>query len=898
MVNGGRRSGSARHAAVIPKGTRLLLWGMARARTVLVVAAPCIALSAALTVGVSARAAAPGTDPAAPLRVTVASYAGDAVSTTTSSAIDAGADVTYQVTVSNGTAGAQTNVSVPVALASNFTLQNTTISPSTGTTTVSGGVLTWSIPSLGANTSATLSYTETADAPVAMESDVTSASATSDQDTAASATATVEVIPAADISVSVTDGVDTVQPGATDTYTVTVTNHGPAEAPAVTLTDTLSGGFTASFTVSSIGGTSFAQPGPNQFQWTGIDLPAGTSATFVLSGIVSSTVTPGATYVSLATVQLSPGEIDTNPVYNDIDSDTVVAGTDPAAPLRVTVASYAGDAVSTTTSSAIDAGADVTYQVTVSNGTAGAQTNVSVPVALASNFTLQNTTISPSTGTTTVSGGVLTWSIPSLGANTSATLSYTETADAPVAMESDVTSASATSDQDTAASATATVEVIPAADISVSVTDGVDTVQPGATDTYTVTVTNHGPAEAPAVTLTDTLSGGFTASFTVSSIGGTSFAQPGPNQFQWTGIDLPAGTSATFVLSGIVSSTVTPGATYVSLATVQLSPGEIDTNPVYNDIDSDTVVAIPQAITWTPPASGLAGTSATLSATGGGSGNAVVFSVDPSSGAGVCALSGTDGTTLSYRAAGTCVIDANQAGGATYAAAPQLTGSVAVDQAPSFTQDTPPTATASGSPYAYIFAASGTPAPAFALGAGAPSWLAIDPSSGTLRGTPPSGTTSFSYAVIATNERGQRDGGALHRDLAVGVEGSRHLGGPVLPRHHARRDHRHLHPRGTQHRPLPCSLRRRQARVAPLVRPGVVGRRGPLVEAHGHLVPWPAAGRIHGGPHHELPTAADGNGRGQRRGLPHEPRPRQVQRQGDRVGQCDAGRDAGRVRRS
>ncbi len=477
-------------------------------------------------------------------------------------------------------------------------------------------------------------------------------------------------------------------------------------------------------------------------------------------------------------MQLSPGEIDTNPVYNDIDSDTVVAGTDPAAPLRVTVASYAGDAVSATSSPAIDAGADVTYQVTVSNGTAGAQTNVSVPVALASNFALQNTTISPSTGTTTVSGGVLTWSIASLGADTSATLRYTETADAPVAMESDVTSASATSDQDTAASATATLEVIPAADISVSVTDGVDTVQPGATDTYTVTVTNHGPSEASAVTLTDTLSGGFTASFTVSSSGGTSFAQPGPNQFQWTGIDLPAGTSATFVLSGVVSSTVTPGDTYASLATVQLSPGEIDTNPVYNDIDSDTVVAIPQAITWTPPASALAGTSAALSATGGGSGNPVVFSVDPSSGAGVCAVSGSDGTTVSYRTAGTCVIDANQAGGASYAAAPQLTGSVAVDQAPSFTQDTPPTATASGGPYTYTFAASGTPAPAFALGAGAPSWLAIDPSSGGLRGTPPSGTTSFSYAVVATNSAGNATAGpftvtlqsaSTGADLSVGL---------------------------------------------------------------------------------------------------------------------------------
>jgi uncharacterized repeat protein (TIGR01451 family) len=435
-------------------------------------------------------------------------------------------------------------------------------------------------------------------------------------------------------------------------------------------------------------------------------------------------------------------------------------GTDPAAPLGVAIASYAGDAVTTTTSAAIDAGADVTYQVTVSNGTAGAQTDVTVPVTLAPNFSLQNTSISPSTGTTGLSGGVLTWSIPTLAGGASAMLTYTETTDAPVAMESDPTSVSATSTQNTTAStALATVEVIPAANISVAVTDGVGTVEPGASDAYTITVTNNGPSEAPDITLTDTLSDGFVAFTAVSSIGGTSFSQPANNQFQWTGIDLTAGTSATFVLSGEVSSTLSAGSAYVNLATVQLAPGEIDTNPVYNDVDTDTVVPIPQAISWTPPTTGLVGTPATLSATGGGSGNPVVFSVDPSSGAGVCNVSGTDGTTLAYTAPGTCVIDAKQAGDAVYAAAPELTASITVDQVPVFTQDTPPTTVTAGSLYAYTFAASGGPAPSFALGAAAPTWLAIDPSSGALSGTPPSGTNSFSYSVVATNGVGNATAG-------------------------------------------------------------------------------------------------------------------------------------------
>ena len=99
-----------------------------------------------------------------------------------------------------------------------------------------------------------------------------------------------------------------------------------------------------------------------------------------------------------------------------------------------------------------------------------------------------------------------------------------------------------------------------------------------------------------------------------------------------------------------------------------------------------------QTISFTPPASGAVGGSSTLSATGGGSGNAVVFSVDGTSGSGVCNVSGTNGTTLNYTAVGTCVVDANQAGNTNYNAAPQVQRSVTVgkgSQTISFTSTAP-----------------------------------------------------------------------------------------------------------------------------------------------------------------------------------------------------------------
>ena len=85
-----------------------------------------------------------------------------------------------------------------------------------------------------------------------------------------------------------------------------------------------------------------------------------------------------------------------------------------------------------------------------------------------------------------------------------------------------------------------------------------------------------------------------------------------------------------------------------------------------------------QTITFPNPGPGIVGQPATLSATGGGSGNPVVFSVDSTSGSGVCSVSGANGATVNYLAAGSCVIDANQAGGTGYAAAPQVQQTVTV----------------------------------------------------------------------------------------------------------------------------------------------------------------------------------------------------------------------------
>ncbi|MFA7403031.1 MAG: choice-of-anchor Q domain-containing protein [Pelobacteraceae bacterium] len=78
------------------------------------------------------------------------------------------------------------------------------------------------------------------------------------------------------------------------------------------------------------------------------------------------------------------------------------------------------------------------------------------------------------------------------------------------------------------------------------------------------------------------------------------------------------------------------------------------------------------------PATIAVGGSTTASAVGGGSGNPVIFSSATPS---VCTVSGTNGSTITIVSAGTCTIAANQAGDASYYAAPMVSQNLTIAKA-------------------------------------------------------------------------------------------------------------------------------------------------------------------------------------------------------------------------
>ena len=279
--------------------------------------------------------------------------------------------------------------------------------------------------------------------------------------------------------------------------------------------------------------------------------------------------------------------------------------------------------------------------------------------------------------------------------------------------------------------------------------------------TFTVTATNK-----------DGLSGTASVSFTVAKGSqAIAFTSSPPSRAVFGGSYTPAatgGASGNPVLFSIdVSSDAGVCVLDASGTTVSFTgagtcvidanqAGDADYDPAAQQQQSFTVAKGSQAIAFTssPPSRAVFGGSYTPAATGGASGNPVLFSIDASSDAGVCVLDAS-GTTVSFTGAGTCVIDANQAGDADYDPAAQQQQSFTVakgSQAIAFTSS-PPSRAVFGGSYtpAATGGASGIPV-LFSIDASSDAGVCVLDASGT--------TVSFTGAgtcVIDANQAGDAD---------------------------------------------------------------------------------------------------------------------------------------------
>ena len=133
---------------------------------------------------------------------------------------------------------------------------------------------------------------------------------------------------------------------------------------------------------------------------------------------------------------------------------------------------------------------------------------------------------------------------------------------------------------------------------------------------------------------------------------------PAVAPFDATSID--TGGNKTGQLGGIVYA---PGATFSWHGTASFWVGALLVSNLScsGGGTGEMNIGFYQSISFTAPATGSVGGNFSASATGGASGKPVIFSIDNLSGSGVCSATGTNGQSITFIKAGTCLIDANQA---------------------------------------------------------------------------------------------------------------------------------------------------------------------------------------------------------------------------------------------
>ncbi|HEX8561788.1 MAG TPA: choice-of-anchor L domain-containing protein, partial [Flavobacterium sp.] len=367
----------------------------------------------------------------------------------------------------------------------------------------------------------------------------------------------------ANIAVSNTDYQNSYIPGTTNTYTVAVTNFGPNPATNISVSNPIPAGITYFSWVGSNGSSGINNPLTN------------TIGNLAVGAIVTYTITievPAAYAGNLVNqTTISSAVADPNTANNvAIDTDIPGAGAD------VTL-------VNTNNQSVYIAGSTVTYTVTVTNNGPMTAANVHVTNPIPAGITQFSWTGSNGSNGTNIP---IDNTITSLLAG--ASVVYTVTVQIPSTFTGNLTS--------TATFTSPTVDPVPGcaqctdtdtqgfgADLVVVNSDGQTTYVAGETNTYTLTVTNNGPAVATNVHVVNAIPAGI-----------TSFSWTGSNGTSGTNVDLDD-TIASLANGQVVTYTVTLDvpASYSGNLTSQatVTSDTIDPNPACAQCsDTDTQI--------------------------------------------------------------------------------------------------------------------------------------------------------------------------------------------------------------------------------------------------------------------------------------------------------------------
>ncbi len=295
--------------------------------------------------------------------------------------------------------------------------------------------------------------------------------------------------PVTDLHITKTNGVDGVVAGRPTTYTITVTNPlGPSDATGATVTDTFPALLTGvTWTCAGTGGGTCVAAGNGNIN-TSVTVPVGASVAFTATG----TVNPAATGDLVNSAQVVPPA--------GLVNRTSAIATDHDA-----IATEADVAITKTGPATIVAGNPLVYTITVTNSGPSDAANVVVRDPTPPGLTWVSTTGACTTAFPCTLGVVPAGATQTLTATFTVPLDYS--GPSPIA---NVTDASSTTfdTNTTNNTATAPTPLNRNADVAISKSVSPAAVLVGQPTTFTVVVTNHGPARVTGLVVQDLLPAG------------------------------------------------------------------------------------------------------------------------------------------------------------------------------------------------------------------------------------------------------------------------------------------------------------------------------------------------------------------------------------------------------
>jgi uncharacterized repeat protein (TIGR01451 family) len=387
--------------------------------------------------------------------------------------------------------------------------------------------------------------------------------------------------PIADVSVAKTNGVTSQSPGATSSYTITVANAGPSAAAGVAITDPLPTGVTTAWwTCSAAVGSSCAAASGIGAISTTLDLAAAGTATFTVS--MQSPPSAG-TLTNTVVATVPPGITDPDPSNNIAsDTDTLVFTADVAV-------------TKTSSSAVVAAGQPLTYTVVVVDNGPDAADGVtvldSVPAGLVN--TTWTCTATPGSSCPAAGTGDISVTVDlAAGGSATFTMTSTTTTSSPATIVNTATAAVGPNTVDSnpannADSAIVTVDFT--AVLAVQKTANAATVLPGDTFSYTIVVSNAGPARLDGVAISDPVPAGLVAlSWTcLGNAGATCLTTSGTGS-PLLSVNLPNGGFVTITLdvraaldaSGAILNVVTATGGPAGQQVVAQASANVDVSPV------------------------------------------------------------------------------------------------------------------------------------------------------------------------------------------------------------------------------------------------------------------------------------------------------------------------------